>query len=371
MIRLSKPDIRDEDIARAVAVLRSGMLVQGENVLAFERKLEAFADLPHAVALSSGTAALHLAVKALGIGPGDAVIVPAFTFPASANVIEAVGAETVLCDVDERTYVVTPEALSQRISTLHDKRLRAVMVVHEFGHPARIEEIAAICRKHGLMLIEDAACALGTIADGKHTGFYGDIACFSFHPRKAITTGEGGAILTRKRELAEKIVSLRNHGIVYGAEGMDFKSAGLNYRLTDFQAALVLGQLDRFADELVRRRELANVYKQELEGVKSITLPDIPNGHSLQSYMVVLDAMVCRKTLIKHLLDRGVQVNLGAQALNCLTYYQRKYGVFEGSCRVASRLYFSGLVLPLYGALTDTDVAHVCTALNEKIRQTV
>jgi dTDP-4-amino-4,6-dideoxygalactose transaminase len=369
MIRLSKPDIRDEDIARAIEVLRSGMLVQGENVLAFERKLEVFADLPHAVAVSSGTAALHLAVKALDIGPGDAVIVPAFTFPASANVIEAVGAETVLCDVDESSYVVTPELLSQRIATLHDKRLKAVMVVNEFGYPARIQELAAICRKHGLMLIEDAACALGTIADGKHPGFYGDIACFSFHPRKAITTGEGGAILTRNRELADKIVSLRNHGIVYGADGMDFKSAGLNYRLTDFQAALVLGQLDRFADELVRRRELANIYKQELDGVKSITLPDIPDGHSLQSFMVVLDAMVCRKTLIKHLLDRGIQTNLGAQALNCLTYFQQKYRVGENSCPVATQLYQSGLVLPLYGMLAVCEVQLISNTIRQKFQE--
>lgn len=365
MIRLSKPDIRDEDIARAVEVLRSGMLVQGENVVAFERKLAAFSDLPHAVVVSSGTAALHLALKALGIGPGDTVIVPAFTFPATANVVEAVGAETALCDVDEMTYVITPEALAQRIAALSGKRLKAVMVVHEFGFPARIAEMAKICRQHGLLLIEDAACALGTVADGKHPGFYGDAACFSFHPRKAITTGEGGAVLTRNKDLADRVTSLRNHGIVYGAAGMDFQSAGLNYRLTDFQAALVLGQFERFGDELTRRRELAAVYHRDLEAVKRITLPMIPEGHSLQSFMVVLDATLCRKTLIAALLDRGIQTNLGAQALNCMTYFQRKYGVGEDACPMASRLYRSGLVLPLYGALSASDIQLISSSIQE------
>ncbi len=367
MICLAKPDIRDEDIARAVAVLRSGRLVQGENVIAFENKLADFAGLPHAVVVSSGTAALHLALKALGIGVGDTVIAPAFTFPATANVIEAVGAETALCDVDAASYVVTPEALLERIGSLKGKRLKAVMVVHEFGYPARIAEIAEICKQHGLLLIEDAACALGTVADGKHPGHHSDIACFSFHPRKAITTGEGGAVMTHRKDLADKIKTLRNHGMVYGAEGIDFQEAGLNYRLTDFQAALALGQIGRFPDELARRHELAEIYKRELSGVEGLTLPDIPSGHSLQSLMVVLDVAICRKQLIADLLARGIQTNLGAQALNCLTHFGQKYGLNEVSCPVASRLFGSGLVLPLYGALGIQTVKDIGATLREML----
>ena len=363
MIRLSKPDLRDEDIARAVDVLRSGMLVQGENVAAFERKLEAFADLPHAVAVSSGTAALHLALKALDIGPGDTVLAPAFTFPATANVIEARGAETALCDVEPGSYVVAPEAVAERISALRDRRLKAVMVVHEFGYPARVAELADICRRNGLALIEDAACALGTVADGRHPGYFGDLACFSFHPRKAITTGEGGAVLTRRKDIADRIISLRNHGIAYSPDGMDFQDAGLNYRLTDFQAALALGQIDRFGDELARRRELAAIYQRELAAVPGLTLPLRPEGHSLQSYMAVLDADISRKELIAALLDCGIQTNLGAQALNCLSYYRRKYGLDENSCPVATRLYRSGLVLPLYGALSASQISLISEQL--------
>ncbi len=363
MIRLSKPDIRDEDIARAVEVLRSGMLVQGANVVAFEKKLAAFADLPHVVTVSSGTAALHLVLKALNIGPGDTVIAPAFTFPATANVIETVGAETILCDVDATSYVVTPEAIAACISSLKSKRIKAVMVVHEFGYPARIAEIADICRQHQLLLIEDAACAMGTVADGRHPGFYGDAACFSFHPRKAITTGEGGAVMTQQWDIAEKIISLRNHGIHYSQEGMDFREAGLNYRLTDFQAALALGQIERFSHELERRRELASLYQSELEHTAGLTLPDIPIGHSLQSFMVTLDAGISRKELIHALHESDIQANLGAQALNCLTYYKQKYGLNESFCPVASHLYRSGLVLPLYGALAAVDIKKVCTTL--------
>lgn len=364
MIRLSRPDIREEDIARAVEVLRSGMLVQGDNVAAFERKLCAFADLPHAVVVSSGTAALHLTLKALGIGPGDIVIAPAFTFPASANVIEMVGAETVLCDVDATSYVATPEVIAERIAGLKGKPVKAVMVVHEFGYPARIAEIAEICRKNKILLIEDAACALGTVADGKHPGFYGDAACFSFHPRKAITTGEGGAVLTRNRELAEKIMALRNHGICHTPDGMDFQDAGLNYRLTDFQAALALGQIDRFGAELARRRELGALYQSELRHLKGLTLPDIPTGHSLQSFMIVLDSHISRKELIAALLESGIQTNLGAQALNCLTYYRRKYRLNEESNPVATKLYRAGLVLPLYCALTSAEIENVCDMLH-------
>lgn len=368
MINLSKPDLRDEDIARAVAVLRSGMLVQGENVAAFERKLESFAGLPHAVAVSSGTAALHLALKALDVGSGDTVLVPAFTFPATANAIEAVGAESALCDVEPGSYVAAPETIAERISALRDRRLKAVMVVHEFGYPARIAEIAEICRRHDLLLIEDAACALGTVADGKHPGFYGDVACYSFHPRKAITTGEGGAVMTRRKDLADKISSLRNHGIVPGAGGLDFQEAGLNYRLTDFQAALALGQMDRFGDELLRRRELAEIYRQELRDAPGLTLPVIPVGHSLQSFMVLLDETLARKDLIAALLARGIQTNLGAQALNCLAYYRRKYGLDEGSCPVATRLYRSGLVLPLYGFLATAGVLDISGKLRELLK---
>ena len=210
MIPLAKPDIRKEDIENAARVLRSGMLVQGKYVSMLENALSRFSGVEYCSLCSSGTAALHLALKGLGIGPGDGVIVPAFTFPASANVVELLGAETILCDVSSEDYNITPEELEECIK--HAKsNLKAVMVVHEFGCPASIKAISRLCRQNSLFLIEDAACALGTIADGKHVGSFSDVACFSFHPRKAITRGEGGAVITRNKTLDERIKKLRNH----------------------------------------------------------------------------------------------------------------------------------------------------------------
>lgn len=368
MIRLSKPDIREEDIERAAAVLRTGMLVQGERVDDFERGLEAFSGLPHAVAVSSGTAALHLAYRALGIGPGDAVLAPAFTFPATTNAAEVLGAETVLCDVDARSYVATPETIEEGIDRHGGEgRLKAVAVVHEFGYPCRIAEIAELCRKKGLKLLEDAACALGTVADGRHPGHYGDAACFSFHPRKAITTGEGGAVLTRSEELAGAVATLRNHGMVKKAGGLDFLEAGLNYRLTDFQAALALGQMDRFREELVLRRRHAAQYAELLRNEPRLLLPEIPAGHSLQSFMVVLDEGIERAEVIRVMAEKGVQANLGAQAIHCLAHYRGKYGWAEEAFPAAARLYRSGLVLPMYGLLGADDIRLVCEALGEAL----
>ncbi len=367
LIKLSSPDIRPDDIERAVEVLKSGNLVQGREVAALEDALGAFTSIPACAVVSSGTAALHLALIALGVERGDAVIVPSFTFPATANVVENIGAEVILCDVDERSYVMTPEGLEATLGGNRGKNIKAVIVVHEFGYPAQIEAIARTARKNGLKLIEDAACALGTSADGRHPGYFGDAACFSFHPRKAITTGEGGAVLSTDKAIVERIKALRNHGIVYNNGKMDFVAAGLNYRMTDFQAALALGQLERFHDELRSRSCLAGQYFSRLDGCPRLFLPRNAVGHSWQSFMVVLDDRVDRDSIIGSMGQRGVQVNLGAQALNCLTYFHGKYGVADVDCPAATRLYRSGLALPLYGNLTEKDVDFICASLKETI----
>jgi len=226
MIKLASPDIREEDIQEVIEVLRSGNLVQGTCVKKLEGQLSEYTGTPYYSLVSSGTAALHLSLMALGIGKGDSVIVSAFTFPATANVVEVTGAEVVLCDVDLQSYVSTPEKLQQVIELYKSKNIKAVILVHEFGYPAEIKQVSEICSKYGLFLIEDAACAFGAIADGYHPGFYSDMACYSFHPRKAITTGEGGAVVSFKKELMEKINCMKNHGIAYTNGAMDFVAAG-------------------------------------------------------------------------------------------------------------------------------------------------
>lgn len=367
MIRLTVPDIHESDIARVVAVLRSGNLVQAGEVAGFEQALAEFTGIEHGAAVSSGTAALHLALLALRIGPGDAVMVPAFTFPATANVVEAVGAEVVLCDVDPRTYVMTPEGLSACIQQYKKGNLKAVIVVHEFGFPARIAEICAIAGKHNLRVIEDGACALGTTSNGTHVGAFGDFGCFSFHPRKAVTTGEGGLVVSKDLSLIDAVKDLRNHGMRVSGSARDFVTAGLNYRMTEFQAALGIGQLARFASQIKDRRKLAECYRGLLGNETHVTLPAADLGHSWQTFMITLDPGRDRDKVITALGEKGVQANLGAQAINCLSYYRGKYGWGPDTCPVAARLCSHGLALPLHGQMVEGDVRQVVTALGAEL----
>lgn len=364
MIPLASPDIREADIARCNEVLRSGQLVQGAGVAAFEQALARFAGFGECTVVSSGTAALHLALLALGIGRDDAVLVADFTFPATANAVENVGGRCLFCDVDPGRYVVTPERVEACLARQDGDQVKAIIVVHEFGYPAEIERICRIAHDAGILVVEDAACALGTVADGRHVGYHGDAACFSFHPRKAITTGEGGAVLCRDPALTERLRYLRNHGIVHAGAGIDFTAAGLNYRMTDFQAALAPGQLERYAAELQRRRELASLYTRLLAGDARITLPIAAMGHSWQSFMVVLDPAVDRGRVIARMRELGVESNLGAQALHRLAWFGGRYAHAPDAFPVASRLYDSGLVLPLYGRLEERQVEYIAQTLS-------
>lgn len=363
LIRLAAPDIRETDIEAVVEVLRSGNLVQGRWVARFEEALGRFTGLPHCALVSSCTAALHLALLALGIQRGDAVLVPAFTFPATANVVENLGARTVLCDVDEQRYVMTPEGVERALRG--DPEIRAIIIVHEFGYPADIAGVVAIARQRGIRVIEDAACALGTLADGLAPGHLSDVACYSFHPRKAVTTGEGGAIVSRDPDLVHRARRLRNHGMARTSEvaAWDFVDAGLNYRMTDFQAALGACQLERFSGQLASRQAQANTYLTALAGLSGISLPAAHNGHSWQSFMVVLHPRHERERVRASLRAEAVETTIGAQALNCLSYFRQRYGLADESCPQATRLFRHGLVLPLHGRLSTAECATVCAAL--------
>lgn len=367
MIELASPDIRPEDIQRVVRVLESGNLVQSVQVTEFENSLVDFSGIDYCAAVSSGTAALHLALLALGIGPGDHVIVPGFTFPATANAVLNTGADVILADVSPEDYVVTPESIERAVRENADKQLKAVMVVHEFGCPVDVAAIRTIADRYGLKLIEDAACALGTMAQGKHVGYFGDAACFSFHPRKAITTGEGGAVMSRDAALIAKVMLLRNHGIQLKNSTADFVASGFNYRLTDIQAALGIGQLRRFRDELAKRDKLAAYYTELLTDYPGVSLPSHVVGHSWQSYMVVLDDGIERKQVMDFMKSNGVNVNLGAQALHDLTYYREKYGFTSSEFINSHRLFDKGLVLPLYGKLDFVDLQFIVATLRKAL----
>lgn len=365
MIKLSVPSIGDEECLAVERVLRSGQLVHGEECELFEQELAMYLGCKEVIVVSSGTAALHLALVALGIGDGDAVIVPDFTFPATVNVVELVGAHPIFVDVDVNTYNITPESIRQIIKDWKGpEKIRAIMPVHEFGCPADMTAIMQIAKEYDLLVVEDAACGLGAIHSGKRVGTFGDAGCFSFHPRKAITTGEGGAIAVNDTVLAEKLRTWRNHGIQRVNGNMNFILPGFNYRLTNFQATLGRVQLKKFDSWLRTRQELQQVYRQQLRDT-NLMLPADILGHVWQTFMVVLPEHLERTDVIVKLKDKGIETNLGAQSLHCLQYYQQKYPDMcarQGKNN-AERLFTHGLALPLCQDYVQDDIYLVLVAL--------
>jgi perosamine synthetase len=369
MLRLSLPHLDEDAITAAVQVLRSGQLVHGAQGQAFEHELQAWLGCRHAILVSSGTAALHLALIASGVGEGDAVVVPDFTFPATANAVMLVGARPVLVDVDPESYNVTPEGLAAAIDAWHGpERLRAMVPVHEFGHPVAMGSVRALARRHGLAVVEDAACAIGAMVDGRQAGTLGDVGCISLHPRKTLTTGEGGVLLTDDTLVAQRLRRLRNHGIDRAGTAATFVEAGFNYRLTDFQAALGRAQLPHLSEWLDTRRSLASVYRRALQPLTArgrLTLPSAHPGHSWQTFMVVLADGIDRSQVIAALAEQGVESNLGAQCLSAHPAFQAHAP--HSPSRVAWRLGAQGLALPFCEQYGATQVQQVVAALDRAI----
>lgn len=344
MIKLAKPYIPPQTYDLVKEVLASGNLIQGKNVLDLEERICSYLNVPYAKMVSNGTAALHIALLALDIGPGDEVIVPAFTYPATANVVEIVGAKSVFVDINLTDYCINPQLIEEKIT----KNTKAIIPVHEFGQAADIDLILKIADTHGLYIIEDAACGLGTEYNGEKVGTFGDIGCFSLHPRKAITTGEGGIITTKSEKLATKIELLRNHGAIKENGKLDFLIAGLNYRMTDFQAAMGKPQLEKI-DELINQRiEQAVHYNNLIDQIPNILAPlgIIGRKHVYQTYHVLIENHN-RDEVIARLYADGIETNLGAQALHCLTYFKQKYGINDSELPNATKAYRNGLALPI------------------------
>jgi dTDP-4-amino-4,6-dideoxygalactose transaminase len=361
-IPLASPNITDVDIDSAVRVLRSGMLVQGENVLALEGAVAERLGIKHVIATTSGTAALHLALTALAIGPGDEVIVPAFSFVATANVVEIVGAKCVFVDIDPDTFNIDVARIESAITP----KTRAIIPVHEFGLACNISQVVNLACRHGLFVIEDAACALGAAENETSVGSFGDVGCFSLHPRKAITSGEGGLLTTNDAATAAKLRSLRNHGIELRNGKKEFVAPGFNYRMTDFQAALVRSQLSRLDGHLDRRAVLADVYAAELGDAENLKLPFVPKNerHTWQTYYVVVDKRSDRDDLIEKLKRSGIETNYGAQCIPDQVYYQETYALdCERYFPNAMQAYRHGLSLPLYEKLSEDDIRFVARTL--------
>lgn len=361
MLRLAAPFLDADELAEVRDVLDSGYLTQGPRAVALEAAVRQITGSKHAFAMSSATTALHLSLVVLGIGPGDEVLVPDFTFPATANVVVQQGARPILVDVHPHTYAVDACALEARITP----RTRAIMPVHPFGLSADMTAVMEVAHRHNLAVIEDAACALGAQYAGRPCGALGDIGCFSFHPRKSITTGEGGMMVTDRDDLAERIALLRSHGGVRETYYFRFEDAGFNYRMSDLQAAVGVAQMRKLSSLLLRKRALATQLSMRLQDIPGVQRPVEPNDcyHTYQTYVVVLDSAFDRDRVIAAMHRHRVETTLGTYALHAQPYFQRTYGYADGDLPVAYRLFRQTLSLPCYAGMEDRDVDHVVDAL--------
>ena len=349
MIRLAWPDLGPEELAAVQAVFESGQLTMGPRVDEFEAELARACEVEHAVVVSSGTAALHLSVLALGIGPGDEVIVPAYTFPATANVVALAGAKPVLADVDPETMNLTAESVAAALT----ERTKAVLVVHLFGRPAPWEALEAAVAKD-VMLLEDAAGALGARRQGRACGGLGRLGCLSFHPRKIVTTGEGGAVTTNEGELADGVRRLRHHGIEPRGD-FEIRAPGLNYRLPDILCAVGTTQTRRLEQLLEERERLAAAYAERLGDTVALPSADEGDRHGLQAYVVRTDS---RDEALEALAKAGIQAQIGTYALHRLGAYADQ-GPFPGADEAFER----ALALPFHNRLTDDDLDRVAAVL--------
>ena len=362
-IPLMSPDINQQDIDAVADVLRSGMLVQGKEVETFENTIARFLGVKHAIAVSNGTATLHLALIASGISSGDEVIVPAFSYIATANVVELVGATPVFVDIDGDTFNIDVHKIEAAITS----KTKAIVPVHEFGLSADIGDITEIAKKHKLLVIEDAACALGAKENNKYTGTFGNLGSFSFHPRKAITSGEGGLITTNDDKIASTIRILRNHGIEMQQHKMEFVLPGFNYRMTDFQAALVNSQFKRFENIVSQKSSIAEMYVNSIKNPK-IKLPSVPTDktHTWQTFHILLDKKLNREEVIAFLRSKNIGTNYGAQCMPAQKFFQQKYKLkCEDLFPNAINAYKQGLAIPIYEKLNLEAITYISEQLNK------
>ena len=381
-IPITKPLFGEEELEAVQRPLETGWVVQGPYVEQFEGQFSEFSGAKHSVATSSCTTALHIAVAALGLSPGDEVLVPAFTWVSTANVVEYMGAKPVFCDIDLATFNVDPARLEEAITP----KTVGMIPVHLFGLSADMGPILELAGKHELWVIEDAACGFGTRYKGAHVGTLGEAGCFSFHPRKSITTGEGGMITTASDELAELSRSLRDHGASRSDHARhvssgsyllsDYNHLGFNFRMTDFQGALGCVQMHRGQDVLDARTRLAGAYDQALGELEWLNTPLVPEGydHGYQAYVCLfrpeepsLDNLLAHRTkrneLMAALEDDGISTRQGTHAAALQGYYREKYGLRPEGFPNAALAEGLSLTLPLYAQMTDDEHATVVQAL--------
>ncbi|MCA9562366.1 MAG: DegT/DnrJ/EryC1/StrS family aminotransferase [Myxococcales bacterium] len=384
-IPITEPWFDEHERQAVLEPIDAGWVLQGPRVAEFEREFSNWVGAQEAVAVSSGTAALHVALLALGIGPGDEVITVSHSFVATANAIALCGAKPIFCDIDERTYNLDVEILSKMVT----EKTSAIMVVHQLGMPCDLAAVREVAARHNLPVIEDAACAIGSevLIDERWERIgkpHGVMACFSFHPRKLLTTGDGGMVTTSDRKLAARLRLLRNHGMESvtrdpGSENerqeIEFRTVAHNYRLTDLQAALGLAQLRKLPAMVEKRRAQRELYDSLLEQIPGVSLPEEPSWarSNWQSYCVLLPERANPLGVIRQMNERGVSCRGGiVNAHQTSAYQDRGWGCSQQECpryglcpclRTSERVSARGLMLPMYHAMSEGQQRRVVAEL--------
>lgn len=375
VIQISQPSTGEEEWQATREPLASGWLTQGPKVAQFETAFAARHRVRHALATSSCTTGLHLILAALGIGPGDEVIVPAFTWVATANVVLYCGATPVLADVSRDTYNIDPADVARKLSP----RTRALIAVHLFGLCADVEALRAVLPPH-VALVEDAACAAGASYRGEPVGGLGLAAAFSFHPRKSITTGEGGMVTTNDPQLARTADMLRNHGAEVSEEQRhrgprpyllaEFNLLGFNYRMTDLQGAVGLAQLAKLDRFVAERERWARWYMQELQSLPWLRMPALPSdgNHAWQAFVTYVDPQRAprpRNAIMEELQRAGVSTRPGTHAVHMLGYYRKRFGLGPDDCPAARDCDANTMAIPLHNRMSEDDYRYVVAALRK------
>lgn len=365
LLSYGRQQIDEDDIAAVVEVLRSDWLTTGPKVAAFEKALVDYTGCAYAVAVSSGTAALHTAYAAAGIGSGDEVIVPAITFAATANATVYLGATPIFADVDPDSLLIDVTSVEEKITS----RTKAVVAVDYAGQPCDYDALRQLAQKHNLVLIADASHSLGAAYKGVRCGHLADLTTFSFHPVKPLTTAEGGAVCTDNPDYAVRMRRFRNHGIsVEHQQRSDWcyemTDLGFNYRLSDLQSALGISQLKKLDEQIARRQNLATTYRRHLADSKTIrplaALPDVDHGYHL---FVVKVPAAQREVTFHALRHQGIGVNVHYLPAYLHPFYRDKFDYRAGLCPQAEQVYEKILSVPIFPAMTEEDVERVVTAL--------
>jgi len=393
IIPITRAIFDEEEKNAIVGPLETGWVVQGKNVAEFEKQFSEFVHTPYAKAVSNCTVALHLALVALGVGPGDKVVVPSFTYVASANAIEMTGAKVIFCDIDLKTFNINTSHLEKILE--NNNSVKAIMPVNLFGLCADMQKIIKMAEHHKVKVVEDSACGFDAWLDKRHSGTFSNIGCFSFHPRKSITTGEGGMLIMKDKKLFHSITQLCDHGASKsdfqrhkekgGSLLPDFPMRGYNYRMTDFQGAIGVCQMKKAASIMQGRRRIAGLYDDALKNIDMLTSPLVPDGyiHGYQSYVCLfmryedcsdltikkIDELNIRRNIFMDKLEsKGIATRQGTHAVHTLSYYKNNYHLSNSDFLMSYAADRLSIALPLYADMSNSEFDYVISHIKQAFK---